>query len=272
MSRPGLPARLLAPLLGLVLLAGACSAGASTPAAAPTAVRLTVYAAASLHDVMGALASRYAKVVPGMQIAFSFDSSAALRTQIEQGAGADLFVSADLVNAQRLADEGLTAGPVVPVVRNVLTIVVPATGSSPVHTPFDLALPGVRVVAAGSAVPITKYATKLIANLAALPGAPPDFVAAVDHNIVSREEDVTAVLAKVALGEGDAGIVYTTDARSSSEVRTVAVPADANVPATYGAVVVKASPHAAAASAFLHWLLGSDAQSTFAAFGFLAPQ
>ena len=127
------------------------------------------------------------------------------------------------------------------------------------------------MVAAGDAVPITKYATQLIANLATQPGYPADFVAKVTANIVSKEDNVATIVAKVGLGEGDAGIVYVTDARNATGVATVAVPAAANVRATYGGVVVKGSRNLAAATAFLAWFAGPTGQTILASFGFLPP-
>ena len=90
-------------------------------------------------------------------------------------------------------------------------------------------------------MPITKYATQLVGNLAKEAGYPADFVAAYTANIASKEDNVKAVVAKIELGEGDAGIVYVTDAKASTKVATVDVPDSANVPATYAGVVVKAS-------------------------------
>jgi molybdate transport system substrate-binding protein len=140
-----------------------------------------------------------------------------------------------------------------------------------VTTPADLARSGVKIVAAGDSVPITRYATMLIANLARQPGYPANFAAAVTANIVSKEDNVKAVVAKIELGEGDAGIVYVTDAKASTMVKTVDVPAGANVPATYAAVAVKASKNAATAAAFLTWLITPDAQAILAKYGFLPP-
>jgi molybdate transport system substrate-binding protein len=88
---------------------------------------------------------------------------------------------------------------------------------------------------------------------------------------VSREDNVKAVVAKIELGEGDAAIVYATDAKASKKVATVAIPAGANVAATYAGVVIKASQHAGAARAFLSWLAGPDGQAMLATFGFVPP-
>jgi molybdate transport system substrate-binding protein len=163
------------------------------------------------------------------------------------------------------------SGSVADFAGNLLTVIVPKTNPAGITTPADLAKPGTKVIAAGDTVPITKYATQLVANLAKESGYPADFVDAYTKNIVSKEDNVAAVVNKVGLGEGDAGIVYVTDAKSSPNVTAIDVPADANVPATYGGVVVKASQNQAAAKAFLDWLASADGQAVLASFGFLPP-
>ena len=154
---------------------------------------------------------------------------------------------------------------------NLLTVIVPTANPAGIATPADLARSGVKVIAAADSVPITKYATQLVTNLAKQTGYPADFAARYAANIASREDNVAAVVAKVELGEGDAGIVYLTDARASTKVSTVAVPDAANVPASYGGVVVKASDNVSPATAFLAWLAGPEGQAILASFGFLAP-
>ena len=272
--------RLAAALVALALVLAACSSGATpapsapTPSAAASAVAaasLTIYAAASLKAVLAKAQTAYQAANPGTTLAISTDSSSALETKIKQGAPADVFLSADTTNPQKLVDTGLAAGTVTKFAGNLLTVIVPMANPAGIKTPADLARPGIKVIAAGDTVPITKYATQLVANLAKQPGYPADFVAQYTANIVTREDNVAAVVAKIELGEGDAGIVYVTDAKTSTKVMTIAVPDAANVPATYGGVVVKASPNVAAAQAFLAWLAGPDGQAILASFGFLPP-
>ena len=150
-------------------------------------------------------------------------------------------------------------------------MIVPTANTAGVTTPADLAKSGLKVIAAGDAVPITKYATQLVANLARETGYPAGFAAGYAANVVSKEDNVAAVVSKIELGEGDAAIVYVTDARTSTRVTTVTVPADANVPATYSGVVVGSSKNAAAAQAFLTWFSGPAGQAILASFGFLPP-
>ena len=256
----------------VVLMVSALAFTGCAVAATPTGgLVISVAAAASLRDAFSEAASRYQATHPGVTFQLAFDASSALRTQIEQGAPVDVFASADTTNPQQLVDHGLATGPVTPIARNELVIVVPpssAVASPAVAAPADLGRPGVKIIAAGPEVPITKYATQLVANLARQPGYPADFIARVAANTVSREDNVRAILAKVALGEGDAGIVYVTDAHAAN-VGTVAIPSTANVVATYGAVAVKASSHPAGDRAFIDWLAGAEGQAVLARFGFL---
>jgi molybdate transport system substrate-binding protein len=245
------------------------TAGTSAvPSAAPAA--LTIYGAASLKGVLDEVRTTYETANPGTKLTISTDSSAALETQIEQGAPADVFLSADTTNPEKLVEKGLTSGAAVAFARNKLTIIVPAASPARIKTPVDLATAGVKVIAAEDAVPITKYADRLVANLAKQPGYPADFAAKYTANIASKEDNVKAVVAKIELGEGDAGIVYVTDARASTKVTTIGVPDAANVPATYAGVVLKSSRRAAA-EAFLTWLAGPDGQAILSSDGFLPP-
>ena len=270
----------------VVLVAAACSAGATpgtSPGAAtpaPTAAAsstgvpgasITVYAAASLSAALARVKAAYESANPGTTITISTGSSAALETQIEQGAPADVFLSADTANPQKLVTAGLAAGSPVKFAGNLLTVIVPQANPAGITSPADLAKSGVKVIAAGDSVPITKYAKQLVANLAGEPGYPADFAARYAANVVSKEDNVAAVVSKIELGEGDAAICYVTDARTSSTVKTIDVPVTANVPATYAGVVVKGSKNPAATSAFLGWLAGSGGQAILASFGFLPP-
>ena len=233
--------------------------------------QLTVLGAASLRSVLDEARTVYEASRPETTLVISTDSSAAIETQIEQGADADVFLSADTTNPQKLVDGGFAEGEAVVFAGNELTIVVPADNPGGIETWADLADDGVKVIAAGEEVPITGYASQLIANLAMQPDAPAGYAAAYAANIVSREENVKALLGKIELGEGDAGIVYLTDAVASTKVKTVDVPEGANIPVTYAGVVVKSSHDIQGARAFLDWFVGPDGQAILARFGFLSP-
>ena len=255
--------RSAATLVAVLFALAACTS------AVPAPIELTVLGAASLKGALEAAEAAYEAAVQGTTLTFSTDSSSALRTQIEQGAPADVFLSADSTNPQKLVDAGLADGDVIAFAGNVLTIIVPTDNPAGIASPADLAGPGVKIVAAGEEVPITRYANQVVEALAALDGYPADFAARCAANVVSREDNVKAVVAKIELGEGDAGIVYVTDAKASTRVATVEIPDEANVPATYAGVVVKASEHAEAARAFLDWFAGPQGQAILAEFGFL---
>jgi molybdate transport system substrate-binding protein len=262
-------ARWLAVAIILALLA-ACSANANEGEPSH-ATSITVLAASSLQAAFTVAAKVYEGSDPNTTLTFGFDASSALRTKIEQGSPADLFASADLINAQKLLEDGFAIGPVQRFAGNRLAIVIPSDNPAHIDSPLDLARPGVRLVAAGEDVPISGYATQLINALARQPGYPPGFATQVAANVASREDNVAAVVAKVALGEGDAGIVYQTDAVASSNLKEIPIPAGANVSVSYAAVVVKGSTQPDAARAFRAWLSGSDGQAVLARFGFVAP-
>ena len=253
----------------LVAAVAACSAPGQ--GATPTVTSLTIFGAASLKAALDAAKTAYERDAPGSTLVISTDSSAALETQIEQGADADVFLSADTTNPKKLVDRGFATGGPVVFAGNELTIIVPSGNPARIRSPVDLARPGVKVIAAGDQVPITKYANQLVANLATVAGYPSGFATAYATNVVSKEDDVKAVVGKIELGEGDAAIVYLTDARASTKVSTIPVPAAANVPASYAGVVVKSSTHQAGASRFLDWFAGPTGQGILAEFGFLPP-
>lgn len=253
--------------LSLAIVGGACAAAAPAGRA-----ELTVFAAASLRDAMVEVERAYEAATPGVDLVVATDSSATLRAQIEQGAPADLFLAADDRNPASLVDGGLADGPPVAFAANRLTIIVPADNPARIDAPADLARDGVRVIAAGDQVPISRYAAAVVERLAALPGYPADFARRYAANVVSREENVRAVVARIQLGEGDAAIVYRTDALGASDIIEIAVPDEANVRATYTGVVIAGSAHRAAARALLAWLADPDGRAVLATFGFEAPR
>ena len=147
----------------------------------------------------------------------------------------------------------------------------PSSNPAAIHDPRDLARPGVRIVGAGEAVPISRYVAACLEKLAGLPGFPAGYTEAVESNVVSREDNVRAALAKVELGEADAAFVYATDAASSDAVDEIPIPEVANVEATYGAVAVGGSRHPAEAAAFVAWLAGPRGAAVLARYGFSGP-
>jgi len=263
--------RNLAAGVAVVALVAACTAGSATSAPSAAATDLTIFGAASLKGVLEAAKTAYEASHPGMTLTLSTDSSSVLAAQIEQGAPADVLLSADASNPRKLVAGGFASGDAVAFASNELAIVVPSDNPAGVTSPADLARSGLTIIGAGDGVPITTYATQLVDALASEPGYPAGFAAAYTANIVSREDNVKAMVAKIELGEGDAGIVYVTDAAASTKVMTIDIPAAADVRATYSGVVVKASPNQAAAEAFLDWFAGPGGQAILSSFGFLPP-
>lgn len=237
-------------------------AGLAPPPAAPGAVR--VLAAASLTEAFAEIAAAFETDRPGTKVELSFAGSQVLRTQIEQGAPADVFVSADREHADALVRAGLL-GPVRVFARNRLVVVTPAEGAR-VRSLADLARPGTRVVLAGPSVPAGRYAASALQRLDAFGGLGPGFGARVLSNVVSEETNVRAALSKVALGEADAGFVYATDAASASgRVRVLDLPVD--VVAEYP-IGILAGSRSTAAAAFVDLVLGERGQAILRRHGF----
>ena len=226
----------------LALLAG--SAAART--------QITVYAAASLTNA-------FPKIDPAAR--YSFGGSNTLAAQIGQGAPADVFASANTKLPKELAAKGLCSKPVV-FTRNALVIVVPKANPAGIRTVHDLAKPGIKLDVANAGVPVGGYTLQVLKNLR--------LSKAVLKNVVSRESDVRSVLAKVALGEADAGFVYSTDARTApGRVKAIPLPAAAQANVQYGVCVVASSAHKADAQAFVARLLSKAGQATLLRYGFL---
>jgi len=232
----------------LVLVAAALL----TPAGAVGRTQLTVYAAASLTDVFPRI-DRFER--------YSFAASNQLAAQIQQGAPADVFASANTALPNQLYAKGLCSKPVA-FTRNTLVVVVPKSNPAGIRSVYDLTKRGLKVVVAGPGVPVGSYTLQVLKNMS--------LVAVVRKNIVSEETDVREVLSKVALGEADAGFVYATDAKTvSTRVRTIKVPAWAQPKVQYGICVVTASAHKADAQAFVKRLLSTPGQAKLLAAGFL---
>lgn len=258
-------AQALALALASVLAVAACAPGSHSSASSPV---ITAFVAASLRDAMATAGPAYADAT-GVRIETSADASTALRVQIEQGAEVDVFLSADTKNPDALLAAGQVIGSVVPFAQNSLAIIVPKSNPAGINSVFELGRRGLKIVAAGDGVPISSYAAALIRNLANDAQDPSAFVAAYAANVVTREDNVKAVVAKIALGEGDAAIVYATDALAERSVITIPIPDESNVLATYAGVVPATALHPDAGRAFLDWLAGPSGQAILARFGFV---
>jgi molybdate transport system substrate-binding protein len=247
--------RLRALALGL---AAAVAVSASTLAAVALAggastrtPRLTVFAAASLTNV-------FPKIDPHER--YSFGGSNTLAAQIQQGLPADVLASANTKLPAQLHRQGLVTTPYV-FTANRLVIVV--AHGDPLHIGGvrDLERSGLKIVMAAAGVPVGDYTRKVLAKLGMS-----DLVA----KAVSQETDVREVLAKVTLGEADAGFVYATDAKTvAGKVSVLRLPPSSQPRVEYAAAAVKSSKHLAAAKAWVKRLRGSAAQKKLRAAGFL---
>jgi len=257
-------------LLRVVLVAVWVSAAvpaASLPAAAaePSAT-LTVFAAASLAEPFGELGRTLERSRPGLVVRFNFAGSQQLASQIEEGARVDLFASADDRWMSYLAERGRLSEDARTFARNGLVVIVPRTNPARIGRLQDLARRGVKLVVGAPAVPVGAYSREVLRRLAALPGFPPDFAARVLRNVVSEEENVKSVVAKVQIGEADAGIVYRSDVNPAAarHVRTFPLPDEANVVAEYPIALLRDAPDEPAARAFLALLASPEGAAVLA--------
>lgn len=212
---------------------------------------VTVYAAASLTDA-------FPKIAPSAR--YSFGGSNTLAAQVRQGAPADVFASANTALPRQLYDDKLCSKPVV-FTRNTLVVIVPTANPAHIRSVYDLGKHGVKLVIAAPGVPVGSYTLEVLRKM--------NLTSALS-NVVSRETDVREVLAKVAVGEADAGFVYSTDARTVPyKVRALAIPPWARPNVQYGLCVVSGTTHKPAAAAFVKRVLGKAGQKVLRKYGFL---
>jgi len=243
----------------------ACLPSAQAPGEPST---LTVFAAASLTDVFERIGETFEEAHPETEVVFNFAASSALRTQMEEGAAADVAAFASEKDMQALAESGLVDGDAVRVFAgNDLVVVVHPDSAAVAGTLADLAHPGVKVVIAAEGVPAGDYARQVLENLSSTLGA--SFGSEVLANVVSEEDNVRQVLAKVQLGEADAGWVYRSDAWSAPELRVLEIPEEANVRARYPIAILSGAPQPDAAIQFVELVLSADGQRVIEKGGFL---
>jgi molybdate transport system substrate-binding protein len=244
-------------------LLAACGGGGGTASTSPASTSLSgyinVFAAASLTASFNALGISFHRANPGVGVNLNFAGTPTLVTQIEQGAPADVFASADTTNMDKLTADGYTSGSSQVFARNQLEIVVAPGNPKGINGLADLAKPGVVYITEGPTVPAGKYSLQALAT------------AGVKVTPKSLETSVAGVISKIELGEADAGIVYTTDiSAAGSKVQGVPIPAANNVIATYPIVAVKGTKNSDVANAFIAYVLSATGQSTLATFGFLS--
>jgi molybdate transport system substrate-binding protein len=272
--RRGLPNVLLL-TLSLILLA---CAPVATPAATSggeattTQTTLTVFAAASLTDAFQTIGQNFATAHPGVDVVFNFAGSQQLAQQIGQGAPADLFAAANGRQMGVAIESGrVVSGTEQLFVQNRLVVVTPVDNPAAVTTLADLAKPGLQIVLATKEVPVGQYALDFLDKAEAGGTLGAGYRDAVLANVVSYEENVRTVLAKVTLGEADAGIVYRSDVTpaAANQVQRIDIPDNLNTIASYPIAPLNDSPHAALAQQFIDYLLSPEGQQILEDAGFM---
>lgn len=255
--------RFLNVFMGLAMLLAACSA--SKPSTEPQT--LNVFAAASLTDAFTEIGKAFEASHAGVTVVFNFGGSQTLRTQIEQGAPADIFASANTREMDTLITGGLVQKDAPKIfLTNQLIMILPKDNPARIKSLQDLSQPGVKVVLAAEDVPAGKYARQILENLNAQLGA--DFKDKVLANVVSNEENIRQALTKIQLGEADASIVYVSDAVAVPKLQTIQIPAAVNVIAQYPIAALHKSAHAELANEFIKYVLAAEGQATLKKWGF----
>jgi molybdate transport system substrate-binding protein len=258
----------------LVLFVSACgsaSARGGQPGATQAAnsgdETLIVFAAASLTDAFKEMRTAFEAANPGTSLTFNFAGSQTLRTQIEEGAPADLFASANIDQMQVLVVDGMIRSEAPRIfLTNQLVVIVPPHNPASVRNLPDLARGGLKLDLAAPDVPVGSYARQALDKMNASFGG--GFEARVLANVVSEEDNVKQVVTKVQLGEADAGIVYTSDAMAAPDVGRIAIPANLNVIAQYPIAPLGHAEHPALAEAFVDFVLSAEGQAILAKWGF----
>lgn len=236
---------------------------ASSAGVSPTPTvsgRVTVFAAASLTAAFTEIGDAFMVENPAATVTFNFAASSELVTQLDEGAPADVFASADLSNMAKLTDAGINSSEPVVFATNVAEIVVGAGNPKGITGVADLANEDLIVILCAPEAPCGNYAAQILDN------------AGVTVTAKSLEENVKAVVTKVTLGEADAGIVYATDvAAAAGDAEGVEIPPDINVTAEYPIALTKDAPNADGAQAFVDFVTGEHGQAILASYGFLAP-
>ena len=232
------------------------------------AVTLRVFAASSLTDALTEAVEAFEAENGSVTIETHFAGSSRLRAQLEEGAEADVFISAD----RRHVDEItylLVESSITTVATNEMVVAL-ADSNQTIQSLQELADPGVSIVVALPDVPAGHYARALVADMALLESFPADYDNAVLDNVVSEEINVRAVLAKVQLGEADAGFVYRSDLRDTG-LRSLTIPDQDPGDIAYVGAALRSSPQHDTAQAFLDFLVSDESRRILASHGFLVP-
>ncbi len=256
------------------------AAPVSTPAATTTSTpkptftpsqgNVVAYTAASLSGVSPKLASDFEKMYPGDQVVFNLDGTQALKTQVENGAYADVFISASNTYTTALTNEGyFVAGTVKPLTSNYIIVILPPGNPGNIQSLADLANPGVKIAMEDKSVPAGTATVAVLSNLAK-DTYNADWNSSVFKNVVTYETSEPAVATKVSLGEADAGFVYesTYTAAPKNTYLAITIPKKDNYLQTYTIGVLKGSTSQGAAAEFETFMLSAFGQQDLRDYGF----
>lgn len=251
-------------LSSLILLSLLFSACAGRSDASHT---LTVYAAASLTEAFTEIGNAFESEYAGVTVVLNFGGSQNLRTQIEQGAPADVFASANAKEMDALIAQGFIE-PAAPQIflTNRLVVILPKDNPARVTSLEDLSKPNLKLVLAAEEVPAGRYARQVLENLNSMFGA--DYKDRVLANVVSNEDNIRQAVTKVQLGEADASIVYVSDAVAAPELQQIEIPVEVNVLAEYPIAALTESVNSELADQFIAFVLSPDGQSILEKWGF----
>jgi len=249
--------------LALTFVPAGPSIAAAQPGVKQEPTTLQVFAAASLSDAFTEIGRQLERQRPGLRVRINFAGSQQLATQIEQGAQADVFASADERWMSYVRERGLVSSEPATFARNRLVMIVPRTNPARIRRLQDVARGGVKLVIGADAVPVGRYARTVLRNLARDPAFGVDFATRALRNVVSEEENVKSVVGKVQLGEADAGIVYRSDVTATVArfIRVFEIPESANVVASYPIALLQGARASDAARAFVDLVLAGEGQA-----------
>ncbi len=249
--------------IAAVILGASALAGAADD-------ELTVFTAASLTGAFGEIGQLYENET-GMSVAFNFDGSQALRTQIENGAYADVFASANKKQMNALKDSGLISNSsMVVFTKNKISLIIPKDNPAGINSLSDLSRPGLKIVMGTKDVPVGDYALQIIDKLGNDSDYGSDYKAAVLANVISQETNVNYVVTKVALGEADAGFAYVSDITEdlADRVDKIDIPDEFNVIAEYPMAIIQESKYPAESQEFVNLVMSDEGKAVLERYGF----
>ena len=261
---------LLAVALSMAVLAPLARPAAPASAAPAQQATLTVFAASSLTDAFKEIGTVF-EAQKSTAVALNFGASTQLRTQLQQGAVADVFASADQAQMNNARGDGSISGPDVIFARNRLVVITPKNNPGKLQSAADIALPGIKFVTAAPEVPIGVYTQNMFDKMSQIAVFGADFKDRANANIVSREPNVRQVVAKVQLGEADAAVVYRSDVTPSSapDLMVIPIPDDLNTLAAYPIALVTNGPQLELGQAFIDLVMAPAGQSILEKWGFI---